>query len=283
MKGVCFLLLALAVTINAQQLAMFGPEFATEPTIHRTREDLLFLDPTPVTPEPVNPTDPTTPATPATPAASAAAPAKSLTDNLLGALSSLTNNWTKITQNFKTSRSNTVINTIKGKGYTSFSQSAQVQISKGIKDEYFDKYLESLGKRIKIPSERQEDLNEVLGTSRFMDSSVWSAFNTLFSLANGGETKFVTVLIGRDDVKNTFDVVFTDIKATFQLAPDVMVIQKKLSVLGGIWEDEKTENVSVPRSLTQEDISDVISFFQVIAFKTIADQFGYKVEFPKIQ
>jgi len=137
-----------------------------------------------------------------------------------------------------------------------------------------------LEKRIKVPEERQEDLKMVLEESMFAQSNVWTAFNTLFSVDTIGNTKFCSVLVGRNDDTDTYDVVFTDIKADFKLAPDTMVVNKKLSVAGGIWEDEKDEYVKVPKSLTPDDIQAVLSFFQIVAFKSFADQFGIKVTFP---
>jgi hypothetical protein len=205
---------------------------------------------------------------------------KSTWDNLIGAVGSLTNNWGKIVENFKTKRSSTLKQTLQGKGFDHFAQSAQIQISKGIKAEHFEKYLTHLEKRLKVPEERQEDLKMVLEESMWVQSNVWTAFNTLFAVDTIGNTKFCSILIGKNEEKDTYDVVFTDIKADFKLAADTMVINKKLSVLGGIWEDEKDEYVKVPKSLTPDDIQSVLSFFQIVAWKSFADQFGIKVSFP---
>jgi len=207
---------------------------------------------------------------------------KPIWDSLLGAFGKLTNQWGQITQAFKTTRSSVIKETLKGKGFDYFSQSAQIQISKGIKAEYFEKYLAHLEKRIKVPAERQEDLKMVLEEAMFADSNVWTAFNTLFSVDTIGTTKFASVLVGRNDANDTYDVIFSDIKADFKLAPDTMVVSKKLSVLGGIWEDDKDEFIKVPKSLEPEDIQTVLSFFQIIAFKNFADQLGIDVSFPKI-
>jgi len=203
-------------------------------------------------------------------------------DNLLSGIGKLTNQWSSIVSAFKTKRSSTLKEVLKGKGFDFFSQSAQIQISKGIKEEFIDKYVANLVKRIKVPEERKEDLEMALEEIQWGSSSVWTAFNTLFSIDTTGETKFCSILTSKNEEKGTYDFVFTDIKASFKLAPDVMVISKKLSVLGGIWEDDKDEQIKVPKSLTPEDIQTVLSFFQIIAFKGFADQFGIKVDFPKM-
>ena len=103
----------------------------------------------------------------------------------------------------------------------------------------------------------------------------------MFSINDGGSTKFASVLIARNDERDVYDVVLSDIKADFKLAPDVLVYSKKLSVAGGIWQDSKDEIVKAPKSLNPEDIQMVMSFFQIVVFKGFADQFGIKLEFPK--
>lgn len=209
-------------------------------------------------------------------------PKPSTMDNLIGSFMKLTNGWGQIVNAFKTTRTSTLKQTILGKGFDYFNQSAQIQISTGIKDEFFDKYLGHLETRIKVPKDRQEDLKMVLEECRWAEKNVWSATNTLYSIDDGGNVKFVSILAARNDEKNTFDFVFSDIKAEFKLAPDVMIINKKLSVLGGIWEDDKDVEVKVPKSITPEDLKMVMSFFQIVAFKSFADQFGIQLDFPKL-
>ena len=147
-----------------------------------------------------------------------------------------------------------------GKGYEYFSQSAQIQITKKVKGEFIDQYLKHLAGRIKVPAERQEDLSMVLEESKWTESNVWTGFDTVFSIDKGGNTKFASILISRDDKNDTYDLIFTDIKADFKLAPDTLVVHKHLSVLGGIWTDDKDEVVKVPKNITPEDVSAVLQF-----------------------
>ena len=268
------LFLSFISLIICQEFAMFGPEFGTSPmtTTENLEKFLMFLgaddpkpDPKPDDPKPDEPKE-----------------KPSTFENLFNSFMKVTNSWTKIIDTFKTTRSSTVKETLLGKGFEAFSSSAQVQVTKGVREEFLDKYLNNLATRVKVPEERKTDLILVLEESKWADSSVWSAYNNVFSVDNGGNTKFVSILCARNETKGTYDFVFSDVKAEFKLAPDVMIINKKLSVLGGIWADEKDIQQRVPKNITQEDIQTVISFFNVIAFKTLADQFGIKLDFPKI-
>ena len=278
MKGikVCLILLAVMfVSSNTEvqadelfqnfNMQMMTNEVASEPLSEEDRMlfKMFLADPSTVTPSP-SPVIPS-PSTPAVP---------STWDNLIGAFDKLTNNWKRIVDTFKTTRTSEIKERIMGKGFDYFKQSAQIQISKGVKGEYIDKFLDHLTRRIKVPADRQGDLAMVLEETKWTESNVWTAFDTLFSIDNGGNTKFASILVSRNEVKDTYDFVFTDVKADFKLAPDTLVVHKKLSVLGGIWQDDKDEMVKVPKSITPEDVNTVLQFFQIVAFKGFAEHFG---------
>jgi len=193
----------------------------------------------------------------------------------------LTDGWSKIVNAFKTTRSSELKERLLGKGFDYFAQSAAMQISKGIKGQYIDAFLDHVETRIKVPAERTADLKMFLEECKWVESNIWTAFNTLFSIDKGGNTKFASILISRNDSNDTYDFFYNDIKADFYLAPDTLVVSKKLSVLGGIWEDSKDEYIKVPKSLTTDDISTVLQFFQIVSFKGFAEQLGIKLEFPK--
>jgi hypothetical protein len=280
MMRVVLLFLAVALTTadiseTIQSNEMWGPEMIIEPTENDFGFLQMYLEVSDVTPTP--------PASEASvPAPSAPAPAKPSTwDNIVGAFGKLVNKWGAIVDAFKTTRNSEIKEKLIGKGFDYFKDSAQIQISKGVKAEYVDQYLSHLETRIKVPSDRQEDLKMSLEEIKWADSTIWSAFDTLFSIDTQGNVKYASILASRNDQGN-YDFVYTDVKAEFKLSPDILVIKKSLSVLGGIWQDEKTEHQKVPKSLNPEDVQTVIQFFQIVAFKGFAEQFGFKIEFPKL-
>ncbi len=269
------LILLLAITLAAaaaedtiQSNEMWGTEMTLEPmNTDELQMMKLFLAESDASPSVPSPSDPT--------------PAKPSTwDNIISAFGKLTNKWSQIVEAFKTTRSSEIKERLVGKGFDYFNQSAQLQISKGVKAEFIDQYLKHLETRIKVPEGRQEDLTMTLQEIKWADSSVWTAMDTLFSIDTQGNTKFVSIIAARNDAGN-YDFIYTDVKSEFILAPDVLVVRKSLSVLGGIWSDAKDEYVKVPRSLTAEDVDTVNKFFQIVAFKGFAEQFGIKLDFPK--
>lgn len=205
-------------------------------------------------------------------------------DTLFKGFMDVTNNWKRVVDAFHTGRSTEIVEKLKGEGFEKFYQDAQVQITTGIKEEYFDRFTEMLLSRIKVPEGRQDDIQGALEVARFADRQMWSAFNTLFNIDDGGNVKFASIIVNRNEKngKDVYDFVFTDLKSTFKLAPDVTVVNKKLVVLGGLWSDNEIVYQKNPKTLTTDDIEVVMSFFQIITFKCFANNFGVKLEFPKL-
>jgi hypothetical protein len=218
---------------------------------------------------------------PSVPSPSPPKPEPSVLDNLIGSFMKLTNGWSKIVEAFKTTRSSEIKKRILGKGFDYFKQSAQIQVI-SIKAAFLDNYLINLEKKIAVPEKYKSSLTMIIEECRWADSNVWNAFETMFDINNGGDIKFASIVVAFNDKKNTYDFLINDVQADFKLAPDVLVVSKKLSVLGGIWEDSKDEYVKVPKSLSTDDAKMVMQFFSIVAFKGFLEQFGMDVPFPKI-
>ena len=134
----------------------------------------------------------------------------------VAALGTLVNGFMKFTQVWKKAvdvfynKSTTeIMERLKGQGFEKFAQDAQVQITNGVKEEHFDKFAESLLSRIKVPEGREADIQSALETSRFAEKQMWSAFNTLFNVDDGGNVKFASVIVnrGEKDGKDVYDFV----------------------------------------------------------------------------
>ena len=58
-------------------------------------------------------------------------------------------------------------------------------------------------------------------------------------------------------------------KATFTLAPDLLILRHSTSSFGGIFHEEKTEVKEMPHNMSKEDLFSLTDYFDMIAF----DQF----------
>jgi len=100
--------------------------------------------------------------------------------------------------------------------------------------------------------------------------------NIAFTKEGGGQTVFITFLHRRNSVLKTYDICYSYFTAQFTLAPDIWIMNKGISVLGGIYENNEDYVKYVPRSITEEDIKAVMNFMQVVNFKAIYASLGFR-------
>jgi hypothetical protein len=202
-------------------------------------------------------------------------------DNLISGLFKSSNVYLQMVEAFKTKRTSELDRIIEGKGFEHFAATGQVKITKGIKEEYIEKYVNNLFKIIKVPAAHVDAIEGTLSEIQFGEKNYWNNYKTAFDLGENSESKFCSIFTYKDEVKNVYDIVYLDFQGTFKLAPDTMVMKKTLMLLGGIWADDKVVFEKKDRALTPEALESVMNFFSILAFKGIGDVFGIKFEFPK--
>ena len=84
------------------------------------------------------------------------------------------------------------------------------------------------------------------------------------------------VLAKHDKVLKKSNWLVADFKASFQLAPNLLVVQEKTSVLGGLWSETSERIVEIPASLTLDQLYIVFEFFEIVTFQRFAEIIGKK-------
>ena len=133
------------------------------------------------------------------------------------------------------------------------------------------------------PSKYVDEVEALLDESEYSEEAAWNEFDMVFDVDSVRDNcKFCSIIVNHREEDEKFDVVYTDIQAYFKLAPEIQVIHKSKSILGGIFSSEKDVEKIVPKNLTQNDLFMIFSFFQIISYKLILQQFGVIVDFPKL-
>ena len=95
------------------------------------------------------------------------------------------------------------------------------------------------------------------------------------------QVKYCSVLVFNREKDNKFDVIYSDVQATFKFSKNIDVIRKSKSILGGIFESEKDVEIENPKDLLQQDLENLFTFFEIIAFKLITKNRGIDLTLPK--
>eukprot|EP00827_Trimyema_finlayi_P004414 TRINITY_DN43_c0_g2_i3.p1 TRINITY_DN43_c0_g2~~TRINITY_DN43_c0_g2_i3.p1 ORF type:complete len:426 (-),score=174.65 TRINITY_DN43_c0_g2_i3:128-1360(-) len=194
--------------------------------------------------------------------------------------------WSMFAKFFGGSKSVTVKGILQGKGYSYFASSCQTEKNVGVRIEYIEPYLNSLANRIQVPKDKQESFKEVLKEALWGDSQTWKAHDTTFSSTDGGQIFYTLIMMNYNEThgpNGSLNVIYSSCDAEFKLAPNLIVMETKVSYLGGAFGSSKQSLVVMPRQITTEDIQTIFNFFYVVGIRNAGVTAGVVVPaFPEI-
>ena len=199
-------------------------------------------------------------------------------------VSAVSDTYKKVVDAFKTGVQSSIVKTITKDGFSKFIGGGKTKVLKGIKEETgWEKFKKNTLKNMKLPQKYVDEVEAILDEAEYSEGAAWNEFDMLFSVDSVKDNcKFCSIIVNHREEDERFDVVYTDLQSNFKLAPDIEVIHKSKSILGGIFSSEKDVERKVPKNLTQNDLTMIFSFFQMISYKLILYQFGVIVELPKM-
>ncbi|PAA93599.1 hypothetical protein BOX15_Mlig000053g1 [Macrostomum lignano] len=164
----------------------------------------------------------------------------------------------------------TPIRRITSRGFEVFSQSASMQAIAEVDPSQYPSFVEYALNMIDVsPTVRSEVRRGVFDLLPFLGQSEWHDFNILFRSGSGGSTKFVSVLAHNGGSRG-FDFVIADFQTSFQLAPDLLVVERKSSSMWGAFGSSETVIHKVPASIRDADLDVLMAFFDLAAFRRFA-------------
>ena len=199
-------------------------------------------------------------------------------------VSAVSDTYKKVVNAFKTGVQRSIVKTITKGGFAKVYGSGKTKVLQGIKEEKgWDKFKTNTLKNMKLPKKYVDEVESLLDEAEYSEGAAWNEFDMLFDVNSVKDNcKFCSIVVNHREEDERFDVVYTDIQADFKLAPEIQVIHKSKSILGGIFSSEKDVEKIVPKNLTQDDLTMIFSFFQIISYKLILQQFGVIVDLPKM-
>jgi hypothetical protein len=171
-----------------------------------------------------------------------------------------------------------VVNKIVQNGFTTFKQQADLQLYRGVEDSNLDAFLKYVQSIINLPEIYQEYFVENLSLVLYSDFNEVVIFRVVFSVDKGGDCKYICVMGQRNDDGKTTDWLVGDVKADFSLAPDVLVIEKSSSYAWGLYQKYESKVISIPKALSQDQLSVLFKFFEICVFERFAELLNIESE-----
>ena len=194
--------------------------------------------------------------------------------------------WPNIVSAFKTTSSTTIKDKLHIDGYSKFDGRCTFELYGGIDKDYWNKFkVNRLLQRFKMKPEEQKKLKITIEDAQYSDKGIWNncqiLHNPLDKKKKNGLNFFSIIINNIENNDDQLNVVVTQIQTKLELAPDLLVINKDRSFVGGIYGDCKDSFKKVPKDLTINELNNVMQFFQVFFISNIGATLGFKLELPE--
>ena len=151
-------------------------------------------------------------------------------------------------------------------GLSTYTSSAVIQNVEGVESKMLNQYASFLAGNLEIPLNSRQNFMQTLLASAFADRAEWAEFSFIYKL-NTKTAKFVQVIVYNDYSRGILDFFICDIKAGFEMAPDVIMSSSTKSILFGMFSKTNIQIVTRPAELTQHSIQLLFKFFKVSALE----------------
>jgi hypothetical protein len=187
------------------------------------------------------------------------------------------NNWGNITNALKSSTSNVITQALTCQGFSKFQGKGSVNIDQGLKPEKLDTFLSFTSKRWNITASDNLTPEEIVEEKLLSEENYFVEFD-VSSSGSDGELKFNTMHVSQSNDKYNF--IRTTMRVSFSLAPNINVIEKKKSILGGMFESAGFVREEIPNNVKISDFDAVRQFMAAFAYKTIGKEIGFDLPMP---
>ncbi|UJR24630.1 hypothetical protein I4U23_006004 [Adineta vaga] len=116
----------------------------------------------------------------------------------------------------------------------------------------------------------------------YSDDFAMEQIQYLYSPDMNGKYRSLTLFKNGESIKNTASFYIIDIDADWTLAPDLLLITKSKSYLGGLWSSTSQSIQEIPHVLTIDEAFKLQQFFMLVAIGNVAGTLGINVTMPQL-
>ncbi|KAG0219215.1 hypothetical protein B0O80DRAFT_460070 [Mortierella sp. GBAus27b] len=128
-----------------------------------------------------------------------------------------------------------------------------------------------------------EDLKSIMMGIKYSDDEFTWTGESITYTAPDGKNHFLYLTKHVNPKTNKIDLVYGMVNSEFSVAPDMLIVRRRTSILGGIFGWEKTTFSTIPHELTLNDTMILEMYFETIVFRKMALVTGLPVPaFPDL-
>ncbi|CAF0766438.1 unnamed protein product [Rotaria sordida] len=195
---------------------------------------------------------------------------------LANSVSTVVGTFKEIIQTLKTSKSMTIERIIRF-GFTYFNQKTTILQAIDIPRANANEFVNAVIMDYNLPSKG----SFMLGLT-YSNDFAWEQIQYVYSPEMNGKYHCLTLFKNGDSITNTASFFIVNIDADWTLAPDLLLINKTKSILGGLYSSSSASLQEVPHILTIDEAVQLQKFFMLIAIGNMVSTLGVNTTIPQI-
>ncbi|KAF9357047.1 hypothetical protein BGX34_009620 [Mortierella sp. NVP85] len=186
------------------------------------------------------------------------------------AMTSFADGWSAIAKAFKSSVREQVMRRV-CLGFEKYNQFTKASAMSGVHPGHMLEVVEQIIVSAQLPDNR--DLKSIMLGIKYSDEFAWIGESITYTAPNG-KSNFFYLTKHTNPNTNKTDLVYGSLNTEFTLAPDMLIVNRQTSILGGIWEKEETIFRTIPHELTLNETALMEMYFEIIVFRKMAQVTG---------
>ena len=151
-------------------------------------------------------------------------------------------------------------------GLTYFSQAASVESLEGVEKVMLDEYYSHLIVQMNVPANVRDEFRAEMKLTAFGSMGDWKSIDFIFKNSKG-TAKYINVMCATDRTVRESDFLIADVRASFELGPDLVVTTSTSSAFFGLIKWTKVKMVKRPAEISENTIRLLFNFFKLAAFE----------------
>lgn len=186
-----------------------------------------------------------------------------------------------IINTFKTVKTTTLKEHVKGEGFKAYRAMSNYSRILGVPMDKYDSFLKSFKIQMGLSrSKRIEEMNAYFDIAQFV-ANEWKLNDFVFGVGRTDNICNNLVITNQIDYKdNVVHFVSVNVEGSFELADDTLVYTQYKSVFGGISETTKDVRKSVPRDIKDDEIKAINALMVLNAINVYSENMNIKFQLP---
>ena len=126
---------------------------------------------------------------------------------------------------------------------------------------------------MRIDGASKDKVREFLDFAPFTEVGQWNMMRSMYNANKKSAANYVCLMTYRDE-QNRMSIYIANMKNSFQVAPDLLILRSSRSSFGGLFSSSSERVVRVPHVLTPQDLQQLLDYFDLIALNRFMKLFG---------